>query len=168
MWLKQQTFISSQFWRLTSEIKVLSGSVSFEDLSPGLGNGCLMAVFSLVFTWSSFCGCLYPNLFFLEGQEMSSPSWLHLTIIISLKILSLWGTDKYCLIPPIWGTLTSWWLGGKEFACQCWRLGVDPWDRKIPWRRKWQLTLVFLPGKSHGQRSWACHSPWGHKESDTT
>ena len=31
--------------------------------------------------------------------------------------------------------------------------GVDPWVRKILWRRKWQPTLVFLPGESHGQRS---------------
>ena len=39
---------------------------------------------------------------------------------------------------------------------------------KIPWRRKWQSTPVLLPGKSHGQRSLAGYSPWGHKESDTT
>ena len=36
------------------------------------------------------------------------------------------------------------------------------------WRRKWQPTPVFLPGKPHGQRSLASYSPWGHKESDTT
>ena len=42
--------------------------------------------------------------------------------------------------------------------------GLDPWVRKIPWRRKWQPTLVFLPGESHGQRSLAVYSPWGHKE----
>ena len=36
-----------------------------------------------------------------------------------------------------------------------------PWVRKIPWRREWQPTPVFLPGKSHGQRSLAGHSPWG-------
>ena len=36
------------------------------------------------------------------------------------------------------------------------------------WRRKWQPTPVFLPGKSHGQRSLAGYSPWGHKELDTT
>ena len=36
------------------------------------------------------------------------------------------------------------------------------------WRRKWQPTPVFLPGESHGQRSLAGYSPWGHKESDTT
>ena len=39
---------------------------------------------------------------------------------------------------------------------------------KIPWKRKWQPTPVFLPGKSHGQRSLVDYSPWGHKESDTT
>ena len=36
------------------------------------------------------------------------------------------------------------------------------------WRRKWQPTPVFLPGKSHGQRSLVGYSPWGHKESDMT
>ena len=40
--------------------------------------------------------------------------------------------------------------------------------RKIPWRRKWQPTPVFLPGESHGQKTLAGHSPWGHKEWDTT
>ena len=37
-----------------------------------------------------------------------------------------------------------------------------------PLERKWLPILVFLPGKSHGQRSLAGYSPWGHKESDTT
>ena len=44
----------------------------------------------------------------------------------------------------------------------------NPWVGKIPWRRKWQPTPVFLPGESHGQRSLMGYSPWGHKESDTT
>ena len=46
--------------------------------------------------------------------------------------------------------------------------GSDPWVRKIPWRRKWQSIPVFLPGKSHGQRSLAGYSPWSCKELDTT
>ena len=46
--------------------------------------------------------------------------------------------------------------------------GFDPWVGKIPWRRAWQFTPVFLPGESHGQRSLAGYSLWGHKESDTT
>ena len=39
---------------------------------------------------------------------------------------------------------------------------------KESWRKKWQPTLVFLPGASHGQRSLAGYSPWGHKELDMT
>ena len=44
----------------------------------------------------------------------------------------------------------------------------DPWVEKIPWRRKWQPTPVFLPGESHGWRSLMDYSPRGCKESDTT
>ena len=49
---------------------------------------------------------------------------------------------------------------------QCGRPGFNPWLGQIPWRRKWQPTPVFLPGKSHGWRSLEGYSPWGHKESD--
>ena len=69
------------------------------------------------------------------------------------------------------------WLSGKESACQCRRYRkrrFSPWVQKIPWRRKWQPTLVFLPGKSHGQRKesgglqfkgskWVGHR-WTHRE----
>ena len=60
---------------------------------------------------------------------------------------------------------------GKEPACQCRRYKrgiVNPWVGKIPWRRAWLPTPVFLPGKSHGWRSLAGYSPWGHTELDTT
>ena len=60
---------------------------------------------------------------------------------------------------------------GKEPAYQCRRHerhGSDPWVGKIPWKRAWQPTSVFLPGESHGQRSLAGCSPRGCKESDTT
>ena len=50
----------------------------------------------------------------------------------------------------------------------CRRPGFDPWVKNIPWRRKWQPTPVFLPVKSHGQRSLGDYSPWGFIESDTT
>ena len=45
---------------------------------------------------------------------------------------------------------------------------LDPWVRKMSWRRKWQPAPVFLPGESHRQRSLADHSPKGHAESDRT
>ena len=59
-----------------------------------------------------------------------------------------------------------WWLSDKESVCQCKRrrrLRFSPCVGKIPWRRKWQPTPVFLPEKSHGQRSLLGYSPWGHK-----
>ena len=64
-----------------------------------------------------------------------------------------------------------WWLSGKEFACQCRshrKCGFDPCVGKVPWRRTWQHTPVFLPGKCHRQRSLVGYSPWGHKESVMT
>ena len=55
---------------------------------------------------------------------------------------------------------------GKKSAGQCRRCkrhGFNPWVRKIPWRRKWHPTPVFLPGKPHGQRSLAAFSPWSYR-----
>ena len=68
-----------------------------------------------------------------------------------------------------WGFLGG--SSGKEPTCQCRghkRRGFDPWVGKIPWSRKYSPTPVFLPGKSHGQRSLVGYSPWGRKESDRT
>ena len=47
-------------------------------------------------------------------------------------------------------------------------LGQEDPLEKIPWRREWLPTLVFLPGESHGQRSLVGYSPWGRKELDKT
>ena len=47
----------------------------------------------------------------------------------------------------------AWWLRQQRVCLQCRRLEFDPWVGKIPWRRKWLLTPVFLPGEFHGQRS---------------
>ena len=55
---------------------------------------------------------------------------------------------------------------GKESACQN-RSGessrLDPWVRRIPWRRKWHLTPVSLPGEFHGKKSLVGYSPWAAK-----
>ena len=53
-----------------------------------------------------------------------------------------------------------WRFRGKESSCQCSRCRFDPWVRKIPWRRIWQSTPVFLPGEFHGQRSLTGYSLW--------
>ena len=59
-------------------------------------------------------------------------------------------------------------LDGKQPACECRRTRFNLWVGKIPWRRKWPPTPVFLPGRSHGQRGLVGYSPYCHKESDTT
>ena len=85
------------------------------------------------------------------------------------------GMDMYKLLYLKWITnkdplysMVPWWLSGKESACQWRRHVFNPWVRKIPWRKKWQPTLISLPGKFHGQRILASYSPWCCKESDTT
>jgi len=54
---------------------------------------------------------------------------------------------------------------GKELAPSAGDIShrVDPWVGKIPWRRAWQPTPIFLPGEFHGQRSLAGYSPWGQR-----
>ena len=99
---------------------------------------------------------------YIQGQQSSEG------LAIMLKV----GPRQSQDLSP--GTLTSGFPGsssGEEPACQCRRHrrpGFDPWVGKIPWRRKWQPTPVFLPGESRGQRSLAGYSPQGPKESDTT
>ena len=72
----------------------------------------------------------------------------------------------YIVIYRVFPGVTS----GKESACQCRRYkrcSFDPWVGKIPWRRKWQRTAVFLPGESHVQKSLVDYSQWGSREMDT-
>ena len=66
-----------------------------------------------------------------------------------------------CLINKRWRL--PCWLSGKELACQWSRRRFDSWLGKIPWRRKWQPTPVFLCGKSHRQRSLVGYSSWGYE-----
>ena len=60
---------------------------------------------------------------------------------------------------------------GKEHICQCRRhkrRGFSRLVEKIPWRRAWQPTPIFLPGQSHGQKNLVGYSPRNCKELDTT
>ena len=54
----------------------------------------------------------------------------------------------YCLPHPYYQVAQC-----KESTCQCRTHWFDPWVEKIPWRREWQPTPVFLPGESHGQET---------------
>ena len=79
-----------------------------------------------------------------------------------------WHPDKRCLLAPNLeiGASKVVTLAVKTPACQSRRRkrwGFSPWVRKIPWRRNWQPTPVFLPGESHGQRSLVAFSPGDHR-----
>ena len=62
------------------------------------------------------------------------------------------------------------WVGfpGGSDGEESRRLGFSPWVGRIPWRREWPPTPVFLPGESRGQRILVGYSPWGHKALDMT
>ena len=70
-------------------------------------------------------------------------------------------------VPGILQVRTLEWLASSFSSGQCSRRGFSlVW--KILWRRKWQSSLVFLPGKSRVQTSLEGYSAWGHKKSDST
>ena len=103
--------------------------------SPGEGNGDQLQ-----------CSCL--------GSPMDRGAW-QASVTKSRTRLSNQTTTVCKMLPD--GSV------GKESACQYRRCGFDPWVGKFPWRRKWLPTPVFLPGKSHGQRSLAGYSAVGHR-----
>jgi len=99
------------------------------------------------------CSPAFPSLLFLPHS-----------LLVEKDQFVLHGAVKSSLC---WASLLSVglrrWLSGKESACQCRRRGFSPWVGKILWRREWKPTPVFVPVKSHGWRSLAAYSPWGHK-----
>ena len=88
------------------------------------------------------------------NENLQQSSWVSSLIWLNLEEFSS-GKCFFCGLPR--------WLSGKESTYQCRKHRFHPWVRKIPWWRKWQPTPVFLPGKSHGQRSLEGYSPWGCK-----
>ena len=87
---------------------------------------------------------------FLWFRLLSGRRWL--AKVALSKLFIVW---CYFPLPPVLACGLPWWLSGKESTCQSKRHEFNPWVGKTPWRRKWQPTPVFLPGKSRGQRSLA-------------
>ena len=87
-----------------------------------------------------------------------------IALIILALLLLLRKYFKSCTFP--FGGLPRW-LSGQESACQAGESGTIL-SQKDPLEEEWQPTPVFLPGKSHGQRSLVGYSPWGCKELDIT
>ena len=95
------------------------------------------------------CVCVYTHI------------WIHICVCIYICVcVSMYMCVFLCIcVYPMW-------LSGKESTCHCrrpMRYEFHLWIGKIPWRRKWQSTPVFLLGKSHGQGSLVGYSPWHPK-----
>ena len=73
-----------------------------------------------------------------------------------------------CFIFECEHSLNPWYFRWQRICLQYRRCGFDPRISKIPWRRKWLPTPLFLHGESYGQRCLVCYCLWGPKETDTT
>jgi len=125
----------------------LDGITDSMDGSPGVGDG--QGGLACCSSW----GC----------KELDMTEWLNWT---ELKNWIYFCGKQQQTSSFVIKTYTD--QSGKEPTCQCRKHGFSPWVGKIPWKRAWQPTPLFLPGESHGQISLVGYSPWGCKESDTT
>ena len=100
------------------------------------------------YTWCF--NAILPNL-----STLSLSHRVHKTVLYFISIFK-W----------VYRTQVEKYIRGSDgkICLQCGRSWLDPTIRKIHWRRKWQLTPVFLPGEFHGERSLTVYSSSGYKE----
>ena len=133
------------FWHRGSGLTVCNQKVQ----TPGL-----VLTSSVSLSTVLFVSCL---------TSPSPSSQIFLSLNQGMYFLKLWELKKDTVFEVVrihleHGNCFPGGLSSKEPACQCRRCKrceFDPWVRKIPWRRAWPPTSVFLPGESCGQRSLA-------------
>ena len=147
-----------------------SASIGLKGMDSGASTPALVLFFFLT---------VWPRLSYLTSMYLNVPIYK----MRKSQCSSLGGCDQNLenlVIVKTWNR--AWHMvgakyllhggpSGKEPTCQCMRckrLGFVPWVGKIPQRKAWQPTPIFLPGESHEQRSLVGCSPQGRKESDTT
>ena len=100
-----------------------------------------------------------------RGQRQSIES--KIDIVLCLVVLPKEDQmDKDVIVSNVKPPYTLGFPYGSPIHPQCRRCRrneLNPWVGKIPWRRQWQLTPVFLPGKFQGQRSLTGYSTWDHR-----
>ena len=102
-----------------------------------------------------------------KSSVMPTAPWVHLDIQLSerrVRNLKGRGYIDTSRAAPVARQVKKIHLQSRRHG----RWELSPCVRKIPWRRKWQPTPVFLPGESHGQQSLSDYSPKHPKESDMT
>ena len=110
--------------------------------------------------------CLYNSCkLFLYQYPLMSNENLHYTMIKFVQFLFLLFPPSSIIVYYLWASkVAQFW----RICLKCRRCRFDPWVRKILWRRKWQPTPVFLPGKSHGRRGLLYYSPCGLNSNPAT
>ena len=101
----------------------------------------------------------------------SIEKWPKGDLLLSVSSAPVSDNHFTCIVTLLPCTSSLGFPGGpasKESACNAGDPGFDPWVGKIPWRREWLCTLVFLPRESHGQRSLRGYNLWDCKELDRT
>ena len=120
-------------------------------------------------TWVRYLAWEDPLEKEMQATPVFSPREFHEQRI--LAGYSLWGHKESDTVERLSYSHIPGGTSSKESICQCRRhkkLEFDPWVRNIPWKREWQPTPIYLPGKSHGQRSLVGYSLWACKELDMT
>ena len=110
----------------------------------------------------------FLHLFFWENISSSYNSRITINNVTNINILLTIFAVKFLLTCVYIFIGLPWWCSGRRIRLLKQRQGFNPWLRKIHWRRKGQPVPVFLPGKSHGQKSLMGYSLEGCKESDKT
>ena len=136
---------------------------------------------SIVINIASYTSSIHLLLSWPCPGSYNSARWPGLLKII----FALAFNERYSVIMPFFFGKLNYWKHGIPLQYSCLENPMDrgAWQASVHgvaknqtrlsdftfrhWRRKWQPTLVLLPGKSHGWRSLVSYSPWGHKESDT-
>ena len=131
-----------------------------------------MGMWELTWTQDCYLVCrpnsnspFMPKMCFI-GKE--NPKSCKFSLPVRNSSIFVFKTDILKIMGQLHSIGPLWWLRWWRIHLQCRRPGFDFWVGKIPWRRECQLTLVFLPGESCGQRSLAGYSPRGRRESDTS
>ena len=136
------------------------GFISWADLGQHFNEKRCISCFSSWFT----------NLFCLKACSLKPSHNNHENYIVLIEFSTLIKSLSRIFLKELYPYVYTHiytefprWLSGTEYVCQCMTLGSNPWVGKISWRRRWLPTAVFLPRKSHGQRSLVGYSSWSCK-----
>ena len=116
-------------------------SLQYSCLENSMDRGALWAtVHGVAKSWTQLSKCTHTQRCFQKALKHLMNTFLVVQTVKNLPAMETWNLPA---------------------NAEDKRLGFEPWVGKIPWRRKWQPTPVFLPEKFHGQRSVAGYSSWG-------